>query len=467
MHFTPASILVFVGIYLPFQSLLLYVTGAEGVLAIVLKFGSELLLYVVFLFALLTRLKDFKFRASPIDLPIIFLVLVVFIAVEVYSASSAAAINNLRALLRYVVVFYLIYHFGFSLRKWNGFSKIMVVIVVLNVCLSLAQFALHGVDQDALRIEGKVRVSLGDDVEIHHQGKQEKIGAVQGMQESAGVLGAFLIASFAIVLARIYGGIARNRILLQFLLVLMLLTSLLTYSKSGFLLSCMTILAFGYYFNPKLRKLILGTSFVSVLVFGAVFILISSSVEHLFAKKESISVLSNLVNLFSEQYWHHFFAAERGWVIKEVGSQILMSMPLVGYSTDPVTAKHMIVEASNGNLQRLITYTPFEDVYWVALFGYLGIFGMLLLVYIFVSLHRKAAALLKYSKRNGDRAVMAISSAYLALQFVILPYCFFERALEINVFSFYFWLMAGIVVRLHNDYLARGNNVPGLKVVGA
>jgi len=55
--FAPSTILIFCGIYIPFESYVLYLLGVEGILAILVKLGSEFLLYATFAMALLMRLS--------------------------------------------------------------------------------------------------------------------------------------------------------------------------------------------------------------------------------------------------------------------------------------------------------------------------------------------------------------------------------------------------------------------------
>lgn len=458
--FPPSAVLIFIAIYLPFESYFLFISGVGDTLAMLMKLGSELLLYAVFALALFSRLSESRFKRSPIDFSVLMLVMVALLATYIYSASLGAAINNLRALLRYLIVFYLVYHFGFSLASWNRFSKLIVAVISLNVFISVAQFGLGDSYPSMLKVGQKIRVSVGESTEVRHIEKEEKIGAVQGLQEAPGVFGAFLVASISIMLVSIHSAPTNKRRFLKSLLFLTVLAAFLTYSKSGFLLAVLTIVFYMYHYNIRLRRLILIGAFSFSVLAATTFVIVSTSVQQSFAMKEHVTAAENLMNLFSAQYWNHFFAAERGWVIKEVGTQILISLPVVGYSPDPDTARKMIAESSGGGLSKLVGYVAFEDVYWVALFGYFGFLGMFFLLTIFFSLYRKATALLSYARRQGEQGMLAFVSGFLALLFIIAPYCFFERVLEINVFSFYFWLMAGIVVRLHHEHVGQKNTIP-------
>jgi len=411
----------------------------------------------VFLFALLYRISQSELRRSPIDISVLSLLVIALLATYIYSASFGAAINNLRALLRYLAVFYLAFHLGFSLRAWKRFSGLFALVIVLNIFLSMAQFGLGDSYPDKLKVGEKMRVSVGENVEVRQIDKQEKIGAVQGLQEAPGVFGALMVVAVSILLTRLYLPSTRSRRFIKWLIVFSLVSAFLTYSKSGFLLAVMTAVIFYYHFNAKLRRLILVSSFIGLVLGVITFVVVSSSVQQSFAMKGEVSATENLLNLFSAQYWKHFFAAERGWVIKEVGSQILISLPVVGYSPDPETARKLIAESSGGGLAKLVGYVAFEDVYWVALLGYFGIFGMLVLFSIFYLLYRAASRLQQFARFRGDKELLAFVSGFMALLFILIPYCFFERVLEIQVFSYYFWLMAGMIAGMHRALLVYNN----------
>jgi hypothetical protein len=463
LSLSPASILIFIGIYMPFESYFLSLSGVGGTTAVIMKLGSELLLYAVFTFAFISRFSDSKLKHSPIDGAVLLLTAVAILATIVYSAPFGSAANNFRALFRYLIVFYLAYHFGFSMKSWNKFSRLFIAVIVLNVFLSIFQFGLGDSFPSFLKVGEKIRVSMTDDAEIQHIEKQEKIGSVQGLQESPGAFGAFLVISVSVLLARLNSAVAVSQTKLRLLLFFSLLAAFLTYSKTGFLLAVLTVIIFFYHYNLRLRRLILVGAFAFMLVGTLTFIGVSSFIQKTSAIKENISATENLLNLFSSEYWNHFFAAERGWVLKEVGSQLLLSLPVIGYSPDPDTARKMIADSSSGQLARLVGYMAFEDVYWVALLGYYGLVGMAMLFVIFFTLYRRAVSVLRYARLNNERNSLAFASAFLALLFTLVPYCFFERVLEINVFSFYFWLMGGITLRLHHDYLGKNNPKMGHK----
>lgn len=455
--FSAAKVLILVGLFIPFESYISYLSGVEGVVAIAIKLAPELLIFFTLAIGLVLP-RSIRLQRSPIDVHLLLLAFIALCSTLIYAESYVAALNNLRALFRFVAVFYLVYYFGFTIQSWKRFLSLIVVVIVVNVVFSMAQFALGDSYPEMLKVGQKVRVALENVYEVQQIVKEEKIGAVQGLLEAPGVFGLFLIAAIVFLLCYILIKGVRPNSLVMVLLFFTLASSFFTYSKTAFVLAALTVAIFFYQYSRRMRSFLTASSVLFLFCGFLAFSFISAAVEHRSAKKEEVSAVDNLMNLFSPQYWDHFFQAERGWVLKEVGGQIVSELPIFGYSPDQEAVKNIIASSSDGRLAKLLYYTAFEDVYWVALLAYFGVFGLVIFLVMLYRLYREGRFLLVIARECGDKERMVLAAGFLTLLVMSLPYCFFERALEINIFSYYFWFFAGLVCR-HSQILRKSRSV--------
>lgn len=444
-NFSAVPIILAVALFLPFEGYFSYLLGGEGVLAVAIKLAPEVLIAFTLGAALLLPRQN-RLMRSPIDSHLVLLIALAVFSTLLYAESTGAAANNFRALFRYVAVFYLVYYFGFSIKSWRLLLSLMVVVVSLNVAFALFQYVLGDSYPDVLRVNQKIRVALENIYEVQQVAKDEKIGAVQALFESPGVFGVFLIVAIVFVQSRLFLKSAGQWYFVA-LLLLILVSAFLTYSKTAFLLTVLAVAIFWYQYFKRWRGVVVAIAFTASISGFIAFSVFSAVVDQSFAKREEVAAVDNLMNLMSSQYWDHFFQAERGWVLKEVGGEIIGAMPIIGYSPDEDAVKARISSLSDGRLARLIYYSAFEDVYWVALLGYFGLIGMGVFFSMFFALYKEGKYLLEMSRDSGDSSRVVLSAGFLTLLLIAVPYCFFERALEINVFAFYFWLFAGVVAR--------------------
>lgn len=445
-----ATILVFLSVYIPFEDYLVYLLPISSEYKVFLRQSSELILYLLLAITLLVKVTNNQLRYSPIDLLLLSFIGLAVLGILINSASWMPAINNLRALLRYVAAYYIVFNIGLSLIRWQQITRYMMFVIVIATAMSIMQYAGGGSVSQIIKTQDKIRLASDSGGEVLVLVKDEKIGAVQGMLESPGTLGIFLFTVSVLFITRYMSYSKSYDYKIRVIIIITLILSFLTYSKTAFLLNLLVIGLFFYFFIKKIRLPLAFIAIVCSLSVIIIYLYISTSVVFTSAMKDDTGPLMNIVNLFSSEYWSHFFSAERGWVISEVAPQIIKSMPLIGYSPDPDTATKLIV-LNSVNMNRLLTYTAFEDVYIVAMLAYYGIIGLTLFITIHCVLIRCGFYVLVYAKTQNNQELVALCCSFIAISIGAFIYSFFERIYEVKVFSYYYWMLAGIIVRINMD----------------
>lgn len=454
MSFTPnlkyAAILVFCSIYIPFEDYFVYLLPISNEYKILLKQGSELILYSLLAITLMEKIRCGQLRYSPIDLLILSFIGVAILGILVHSAPWVPALNNLRVLIRHFAVYYIVFYSGLPLSRWHQIRYYTIFVILVASVMSLLQYVGSNSISSLIKIEEKIRLTHDSAFSAYIFSKDEKIGAVQAMFESPGTLGIFLFSVLLLLITKYVGYSRFDSFKTNIAIFLTLILSFFTFSKTAFLLNILIIALFYYFFIKKIRLTLQLIVLFCVIGTSMIYMYTASFIEFSSAMKEDVGAFSNIVNLFSAEYWSHFFSAERGWIISEVAPQIISFIPLIGFSSDPETAKYLIM-TKGINLYRLSGYTAFEDVYIVALLAYYGLIGLILFFTILLVLMRCGVFVLSYARIQKDQELAALTCAFLALSLGAFIYSFFERIYEIKVFSFYYWMLAGTIARYYVD----------------
>ncbi len=449
--FRYATILVFCGVYIPFEDYFVYLLPISSEYKIFLKQGGELILYLLLAITFIVKAINKQLRYSPIDLLLLSFIGFAILGILVNSATWIPAVNNMRALLRYVAAYYIVFYSGLSLMRWRQITSYMMFITVIAAAMSIMQYAGGSSVSPLVKIEDKIRLAHDSELSAFVFGKDEKIGAVQGMLESPGTLGIFLFTVLLLFITRYVSYSKPNDYKVRIIIVIALTLCFFTFSKTAFLLNIFSIGLFYYFFIKKIRLPLISITIIGAIAISITYIYLASSVGLSSAMKEDVGAFSNIANLFSSEYWSHFFSAERGWVISEVAPQLINSMPIIGYSPDPDTAKALIIANSVNNMHRLSTYTALEDVYIVAMLAYYGIAGLMIYLMILFVLMRCGIYVLSYARAQNNRELAALSCSFLAISLIAFIYSFFERIYEVKVFSYYYWILAGTIARIYID----------------
>jgi len=435
--------------------------GLGGIGYLLAKTSSELLLYMLLGVILLWRMQNgtlYRYRPTPFDFMLFIFIVLALVSTWYNGGGIAPGLLNLRTMLRYVVVYYIIVLTEWHATEWQleRFLKVILVIALIQVGVCVVQNI--GGDDFINRYFSAVKseVAVGD-VAIALNAMGQKLGAAIGTFGKTPSLSLFLLTAAVVALSYLTLGDARERRKWFAAYLLVCLGIFLTYKRGPLLLALIAPLLVAWIGGRrKLVKRYVGYAAL-LLPLVVVLLLLSRPTEFVKESKVEISPLQSLSQLFTEEYWNRTNASARGWVIMEVGSEAISSFKPIGYGADEERARVLLAE-KGGTFAKLVGWGALDDVYVIAALVYYGPVGAGLLLLGFFYIYRQARFLAKNTV--GQYQIVGVSvSALLVLTFFA---SFLVRTLEFRAFSFCLWVFAGIVVMLSINHrrAVRNTSVP-------
>ena len=445
-----------VAIYLPFEEFVLRWLPLPSLIILFLRFFHELVLYYLWAKVFYKRIvRGDRLIKSSIELALICFVFWAIILLIVHQASIVAGLNNLRTLIRYVAVYYLIVDLYLSKQQVQLLLKTILVLGLIQGYLATIQYFAPP-SFNSLFVPRDVNISAGG--LVIEKGSEVsagvlKSGAVNGTFPNTANTSAFLIACFIILLAwatRKNFDLAsgKTKTLLNF--GIMYFAIFATFKRLALLFALLSPLIILFLWGKKLwaGKIIWLYLFgLFGLVFFSMFFLNVDTAIDGWAIREGadFDLLGYFGQLFSPEYWNK---GTRQWIIKTVVRGTIGTGNWFGLSPSPheaiLTLSELLPTQKSVILEREFW---FEDVYWGTMLVYYGIPGVTLFGYIFYRLYKTSQWL---SDRCFDSSSKALGIGFSTLIIITIFYAFVERIFEIKCYSFYFWLLAGMVVNVYN-----------------
>lgn len=445
-----------IAVYLPFEELILRWTPAPSSVILFLRFLHEFVLYFLWLKVFYKRLvRRDRLIKSSIELAFICFLLWAIILLIVHQASIFSGLNNLRTLIRYVAVYYIIVELDLSRKQINLLLKTILILgLIQGYLVALQYFAPASfnnlfVPRDVNLEAGGIAIQKGSEVAAGNL----KSGAVNGTFANTANTSSFLLTCFIILVVWLVQNSA-NSLLFKtlFNLLVMYFAFFATYKRIALLLGFLIPIIVLFFYGKKLwaSKIIWLYLFgFFILLFCSLFFLnMDTSIDGWAVRTgEDFNLLGYFGQLFSSEYWDK---GTRQWIIKTVFRGIFGTGNWFGLSPAPNEAIQNLAELVPPQKSLILERDFwFEDVYWCAMLLYYGIPGVALFGYILQSLYQKAQWLINYCLDSQSRVV---GIGFCTLIIISIFYGFVERIFEIKCFSFYLWLLAGVVVNVYSSY---------------
>jgi hypothetical protein len=403
------------------------------------RFGSEAILFTILLLVLISKALPGKIHHTSIDIPLGILIGMGIISTMANGAPLVGGLINMKALFRYFALFYILINIYIPENKKKQLIKIIILIAFLQSLLAIYQHFV-GIDTVWMPRESTLEVAgYSKDFKVLHGGIE--LGAAIGLVGHSVGLSLFLFLAAFILLVLVVNKHKIFSIYMQYFFLLTILMGIVyTYSR-GSLIAVIGAVPFYLLKTKKFIKLIiLGIMTILIIFILNIFSNISVG-EYKKVKDEYVNPIENLTMVFSNEYLENA-SHSRLWMVTEIAPAVLSSLNIFGYGADEDTAREKVVEKSNNSLSRLIYYRGFEDVYWVALLIYYGIFGVSIFLFILYKIYTTS----KYVYLNTSHETMkVISMSMLGIVVFTVPLTFLVRTFEFRSFSFYFFLLAGLV----------------------
>lgn len=436
-------------LYLPAEDFLLKWAPVSDRVYSYLRFISEIAIYGLLGAVLFYRLSQQKLpRHTLIDWPLLGFVAVALFSIAVNQADWLPGLITLRTLLRYVALYYILVNLPLTDHQVGLLVRLVVFVGIGEGLLGLGQYATGG--PQAFWYPRATNLSVGGvEKQFTILTDGVEVGAVIGTFGHTVSMALYLVVCGVILLSLLYGPqqiTRRERLKAYGALAVVVAAVLLTYSRASFFA---LLVAFGWVtvagqHNRPAYKPLLACASVALVLMG--ILVGGEQTGFVQVKEKGVTPLTNLRMSFDSEYLQQSTTDTRLWLLKDVGGAIARSASLIGFSPDEQTARRKIVTASGGKLRRLLSYRPFEDVFWIAMFGYYGMAGLGFFCWMLYGLYRCGRKLIR---PEAQPLHILLGTAISALVVVTIPLTFLVRTFEFRTFGFYFWLVAGLAVNLY------------------
>ena len=449
MYHRPVLVVFFLVAYLPFEEIILKYAPIPDRIYVYSRFFGEFLIYTTFFLLLIRKLfGQEKLRRTPVDGYLAAFLLIVAISLLVNRPPLVGGLVNLRALLRYTVLYYLVVNLELEEDQVRKIIHMILVIGIFQLLIGAMQLAM-GAKINSILLPRATDIELGG----YSRGfilliRGREVGSIFGTLGDT----VFFALYMAIVLGVYLGQIEKLR--LKEVVFISLIFIGINYSYTRALVLGFFLVLFIFYRIRYGRSRAAAIFLLSLLGLSSLILLINSSYiqrEFISPLKQKQTIFQNLSGIFTIKYFE-IAQFQRLGTLTGIPPIVLSDSPLLGYGPDEITT----IERLNANLPKFnlplfkrdsFTTKGFEDVYWVALLAYYGILGLGLIVLIF---HRFYVSFLYIYKRTQSQLTsnMAITAACLVGLGAFL--LFFYQVLEFRSFSFYFWLIPAMVYNLYS-----------------
>jgi hypothetical protein len=436
--FIPLQIIFFIAFYIPFEDLVSSWLPLPDVGVGITRLIPDLIIYfILFRIIFIRKVHNLGFNKTFIDPLLIAFLLCFGLSVTLNQSDILSSLDHLRTSWRYVAIYYILININCSLYQTGHFLKILKRIGILQGVLASFQFFLPSSVKIALANGGCDKAVLK--------------GASCGSFVDSALLSCFLLIVISLVLTELFWKYSlEKKITMKNLFPIVILYFGLFASKKR---AALFFAAFIPIFTLLLfnRKKLLGVYlwFIVSLITVAIFILPFLVAEFNLVTQESaevqVDVSSYFLRILSGDYWNEFFLNARGWFIVIIGQTLSKSGSWFGFGPDLSTT----VEKMSYVMFRAIDIAKLErdqdvfyDAYWFAQLAFYGITGISIYWSILYLLYKESWEVLKNSLASIDRYLAIVFCTLVIIGFI---YSFVERLFMLRVFSFYFWLFAGLV----------------------
>ncbi|MDJ0571394.1 MAG: hypothetical protein QNJ53_20410 [Pleurocapsa sp. MO_192.B19] len=445
-----------IAIYLPFEELVLKLIPAPSIIILFLRFLHEFILYFLWAKVFYKRLvTGDRLIKSSIELAFIGFLFWAIVLLIIHQTSLFSGLDNLRTLIRYVAVYYIVVELDLSKRQINLLLKTILILgLIQGYLVTIQYFAPPSfnslfVPQDVNLDAGGIAIQKGSEVASGNL----KSGAVNGTFANTANTSAFLLTCFIIVVIVTLQNPADSFLFKNiFNFIIMYFALFATYKRIALLFSLIIPVIVLFLYRRKLlaSKITWLYSFGLLLFifFSLFFLNVDTSIDGWAIRKgEDIDIIGYFGQLFSAEYWQK---GTRQWIIRTIFQGIIGTGNWFGLSPAPDDAVQSLTELIPRQKSLILERKFwFEDVYWGAMLLYYGIPGLTLFGYMFQRLYQTAQWLTDYCLESQSRA---LGIAFCTLSIITFFYGFVERIFEIKCFSFYLWLLAGLVVNVYSRY---------------
>lgn len=445
------TIILLLAVFVPFEVMILKYLPVSDTVYGYLRFAVEVFIYLLagFVFSRYLYMKKTP-SGTPVDKPLLIFIGYAIVITIINNAPFIQSFIGMRALLRYVPLFYVITHIHFSHTSGKKIFNALMVVATIQCAIAVYQH-YFGISQiwypraSDLEIGGK---QTGFKLLNTGFGGGREMGAGIGTFGDSVFLALFLVICFIMAFSALQRSAMiskQQRIWYSSILLLVVISLFFTYSR-GSVLMAMLAVPMIIYLSGGRKKLVLYLGagvilLIPVILFGVLDNNTATS-SYINPKIKYTDPIANITAIFSSSYVDNTLQFSRGAVLTEVGGELVGSMKLLGYSPAQDFALEKAASKLFGSNMPINNLPIINDVYWVAFIIYYGLIGLAIYFFILYRIFTTSRYVLMHSPDPYFR-MFAVAMAVLTI--IAIPYSLILRTFVFRSFGFYFWLLAGLV----------------------
>lgn len=423
-----------------------------------LRYVSELSLYLVFFVVIFKKIKNKeKLFRTPLDGPLIVFCEVAVLSIFLNQAFSISSIIKIKALIRYFFLYYLVVNIDLTHKKVNKLITVIIGAGIIQLLSGIIQKLSGGTLNElfAPPISQTEILGLQKHFALFTLGREP--GSIYGLAGDTITYGVFMLIILSITFSKLFFELKathkNNNLSLWFSLVFIFLTNVVivfTFSRAAGIAAVMILCIYARWLTGDRKFLqviciFLGITFFLITISPALMLLFEGINLGDFATK-NLRFLQNLTILFNKAFVLEHSKVQRLGVLLDVTPIILANKPWFGYGPD----NQQTVAAIIADAGQFLTYEWLPDyiidAYWVGLLAYFGIVGVVVILWLFWQLYNSANIIYKTSTYQTTKKLALV---VMCLVIVTLFFTFFNNVLEFRIYSFYLWLLPGLMFNLY------------------
>ena len=442
----PRVAVMFIMAYTPFEEFLLKLVAPQAYA--LARYLPEVLLFSTLVMLLISRAaRGQPIGRTPIDIPLFCFLGVSLLSIFYNRISLFVGVLELRILLRYAIGYYVLVLAGFDKQFLRRILKLMLGIVVLQVGLGL----LHSIlGNTATAFLAPQNVTIGDifvrkgfsQIVSSHTRIFSTFGRYNHYANFLSFFLLFVVASLYLKGKEVTQRQRRNTRLLLLGGLVALALSFSRMSWVGFYAGFISVLlllrknkAISYMVIP------IAATFILFQLYGAGTREVSET--------SAASIMQRYLAMFSRRYVEVSLRSDRLYAITTTTRRVLQISPALGLGPGSVAsaAGKVFGGGERWDVLDLPTekVTPLGDVGWAAILVQYGILGLSAFLWV---LSRLLRASLACFRRARDSLEWIVALGFVGGFVCIMVENVFSFNLTYRASSLYFWMFAGIVVRL-------------------
>ncbi|NEO14452.1 MULTISPECIES: hypothetical protein [unclassified Moorena] len=447
----PFAIILTLTIYQPFEDFVLNWLPLPSPLIALIRFVPEIILYILMVRVIYLRLSSGKgIRKTPLDILIIAFFIGSMISIVVNHAGIAGSIKNLRTNFRYISVYYTVVNIDISIQQLSLLLKSIRLASLIQAGIASIQYFLPASISQKLFTR-----------QVIHSGTMAAKNASIGTFGDSAILSGFLMLAISVFISHVYTN--SSHLIPTFKdsasILVLYFANFASKKRAGLMISLLIPILVLVHLNRKRDTALIlwfSTAILITVVLISPLLNLQTSAASVSEDGEIPDLTSYFFSIFSPDYWQHNLEAQRGWAAKTIVNGLMNSGGWFGFGPEPGALQRGIENSVilSPDEQRHLSWHVelLEDAYWFAFLGYFGIVGLGIFWLILLRLYQTSQSLIKSSSSLEYKSLGVMLCTIIIVSFF---YTFVERTFKLRPFSFYFWLLAGLVV---NSWSAQQEN---------